>query len=608
MKKLLPLTILLLTLGFSTQNSIAQENLVITAVFDGNLPGQLPKGIELYVINDIADMSLYAVGSANNGQGTDGPEFVFPEDSYPAGSYIYVASEETQFTNFFGFAPNYTAGAVNINGDDAIELFLNDAPVDVFGEIEYAEFDGSWSYNNGWAYRNDATGPDGTTFVPENWTFSGQGALTGVQTNAEATFPIPVGTYSPEEITAPVVSFATSAVAVGEADGVIDITVTLTNPDPDNPTSVEVALAGGTAVNGVDFEYDSPQIVTFPAGSSDPQTVPLEIIENEIEDGDRTIELTLQNADNNALLGFDELVITILDDDFTIPLYDIAELRENDADVVPVMLGELVEARGVVHGINMRPQGLQFTLIDPTDGIAVYRDSENLGYTVQEGDSVQVIGTVSFFNGLAQINAESVALIETDRPLYSPAPVTELNEETESNMVVLECVSIVDSTQWNASGSGFNVEVTDGMNSYQVRIASPVTDLYTAPAPTGILNISGIGGQFDNSTPYNTGYQLLPRYAADIVDASEECITSIEDPEKASFLVYPNPVTDVVNIAGDLDISDIRVVDLSGRTVFQQSANGLRTLQISTADLPSGLYLLEIYTSSGRVVKEIVKP
>src|SRR6056297_991387 len=191
MKKLLPFFLLLLTLVFSTNYSTAQDNLVITAVFDGNLPGQLPKGIELYVINDITDMSVYAVSSANNGQGTDGPEFVFPEDSYPAGSYIYVASEETQFTNFFGFAPNYTAGAVNINGDDAIELFLNDSPIDVFGEIEYVDFDGSWDYDNGWAYRNDATGPDGTTYIPGNWTFSGVGALAGIETNSEATFPVP---------------------------------------------------------------------------------------------------------------------------------------------------------------------------------------------------------------------------------------------------------------------------------------------------------------------------------------------------------------------------------------------------------------------------------
>lgn len=607
MKKLLPLLFFLFGAGAIVPKVNAQSDLVITAVFDGNLPGQLPKGVELYVINDIPDMSVYGIGSANNGQGTDGIEFSFPEDSYPAGTYLYVASEGPQFTAFFGFAPQYTAGAVNINGDDAIELFMNEEVVDVFGEVEYDDFDGSWNYLNGWAYRVDATGPDGADFTPAHWILSGTGALTGVQTNASADIPVPVGTYSPEEITVPVLSFVTTALAVGEEDAVVEVGVGILNPDPDNVTSVEVVVTGGTAINGIDYEMDSPQLVLFPAGSTDPQTFSIVLIDNEEEDGDRTIELALQNPDNDGIIGMGEMVITIVDDDFTIPLHDIADLRESDADVIPVMLGELVEARGVVHGINMRPQGLGFTLIDPTDGIAIFRDSENLGYEVQEGDSIHVIGTVDFFNGMAQIEVESILLVEEDRPLYAPVFVTELNEATESNVVRLDCVTLVDSTQWAASGSGFNVEVTDGINSYQVRIASPVLDLYNAEPPSGILNISGIGGQFDNSAPYNTGYQLLPRYAADVVEAGEECVTSVLLQQQIELLVYPNPFTEWVNVSGNTKISDIRVVDLSGKTVKQFSENGNRFVQIQIGDLPSGIYLMEVHTESGRVVKEIVK-
>jgi len=52
----------------------ATSDLIITAAFDGPLPGGDPKGIELYVVNDIADLSMYGVGSANNGGGTDGEE------------------------------------------------------------------------------------------------------------------------------------------------------------------------------------------------------------------------------------------------------------------------------------------------------------------------------------------------------------------------------------------------------------------------------------------------------------------------------------------------------------------------------------------------------
>jgi hypothetical protein len=63
MKKLYFLLIALLV----TSISFGQD-LIITAVYDGPLTGGLPKGIELYVVNNIADLSIYGVGSANNGE------------------------------------------------------------------------------------------------------------------------------------------------------------------------------------------------------------------------------------------------------------------------------------------------------------------------------------------------------------------------------------------------------------------------------------------------------------------------------------------------------------------------------------------------------------
>ena len=59
-------------------------DLQITAVFDGPLSGGLPKGVELYVVNDIPDLSQYGLGSANNGGGSDGEEFTFPTGSATA--------------------------------------------------------------------------------------------------------------------------------------------------------------------------------------------------------------------------------------------------------------------------------------------------------------------------------------------------------------------------------------------------------------------------------------------------------------------------------------------------------------------------------------------
>ncbi|MGB1062165.1 MAG: hypothetical protein ACPGZU_18640, partial [Ketobacter sp.] len=128
-------------------------DLVISAVYDGPLSGGTPKGVELYVINDIADLSAYGIGSANNGGGTDGEEFTF-SGSATAGTYLYVSSEATQFSSFFGFSPDFTTTSMSINGDDAIELYSNDVVIDLFGDIDVDGTNTDWEYMDGWALRN----------------------------------------------------------------------------------------------------------------------------------------------------------------------------------------------------------------------------------------------------------------------------------------------------------------------------------------------------------------------------------------------------------------------------------------------------------------------
>jgi len=192
-RSLLPTLALLLT---AATQPVAASDLVITGVVDGPLSGGLPKSIELCVLNDVADLSIYGVGSANNGGGTDGEEFTFPAGPASGGTFLYVASEDVGFSTFFGFAPTYTSGAANINGDDAIELFMSGGVVDVFGDINVDGTGQPWEHLDGWTYRNTGTGPDGTTFNIANWSFSGPNALDGEASNATATTPFPVGTFA----------------------------------------------------------------------------------------------------------------------------------------------------------------------------------------------------------------------------------------------------------------------------------------------------------------------------------------------------------------------------------------------------------------------------
>jgi hypothetical protein len=174
------------------------NSLVITGAYDGPLTGGTPKGIELYVLQDIPDLSLYGISSISNGGGTSAGtvEYNFPADAVTEGTYIYLATEATQFNTFFGLNPTYVNGVVGINGDDSIELYENGQIIDTFGDVNMDGSDQTWDYLDGWAYRNSNTGPEGTTFTPTNWTYSGANAFDNQTLNSTASIPFPIGTYS----------------------------------------------------------------------------------------------------------------------------------------------------------------------------------------------------------------------------------------------------------------------------------------------------------------------------------------------------------------------------------------------------------------------------
>lgn len=87
------------------------QDLVITGVVDGPLSGGVPEAIVFRALNDTPDLSVYDVGSANNGSGGDGEEFTFPASRVSSGTFLHVASQNIGFSSFFEFAPMYTCGA-----------------------------------------------------------------------------------------------------------------------------------------------------------------------------------------------------------------------------------------------------------------------------------------------------------------------------------------------------------------------------------------------------------------------------------------------------------------------------------------------------------------
>lgn len=566
--------------GTITVTAVSNEPaLLLTALFDGPLPNGLPKGFELYALDDIADLSAYGLGSANNGQGSDGVEYTFPAVAVSAGDFIYVTNDSAGFNQYFGFNADFNDGgnASNVNGDDAVELFFNNEVIDVFGDINVDGTGQPWEYLDGWAYRVSGTGPDGSTFVLGNWYFSGIDALDNTTTNATAPNPVPIGTYS-----------LTQPQFVNAGDDNYDVVINTT-------ASLQVLTNDLVPGSVVAFA-----IVSSPShGNAVVNTGNSTITYTPAPDycGDDSFTYRVCNA-----VSCDTATVNVhIECPVTYPTYTVSQVRGVNADGVADSLNVSCQLSGVVYGVDLRGgTGVQFTLIDETGGIAVFSATLET-YQVEEGDEVVVQGLIGQFNGLTQLVAESITAISNGNSLKSPAVVTALGENTESDLVKILNLTIVDPAQWTNSGTGFNVDVTDGTNTYSMRIDNDI-DLYSAPVPTTPFNLTGLGGQFDNAAPFTEGYQLLPRYSDDI-----EPITSVKEPEWSKGIrVYPNPSAGQLTISMDTEMQMVMLTDALGRELNRWNTPG-QALQVSLENLPTGVYSLSFLKNGEQWRSKVVK-
>src|SRR6056300_144215 len=205
-----------------------------------------------------------------------------------------------------------------------------------------------------------------------------------------------------------------------------------------------------------------------------------------------------------------------------IPTYTIDQVDNTDADGVPDSLNVYCKVVGVVHGVDMQGSAtaVSFTVHDGTEGLGTYSSVATVtSYVVTEGDEVRIVGSIGHFNGLLQMYVDSITVLSTGNATQTPTVVTALGESTESELVKFENMTMVDPTQWGSGSSGYNIDITNGSDTIVMRIDADV-DLYGAPAPTGMFDVVGIGGQYDFSAPHFDGYQLLPRYQADIMTST----------------------------------------------------------------------------------------
>ena len=204
--------------------------------------------------------------------------------------------------------------------------------------------------------------------------------------------------------------------------------------------------------------------------------------------------------------------------------YTISQINHiNTITGVPDSLNVRAGLRGIVYGFNQRPPGVEFLLRDQTGGITVSSASSNFGYTVTEGDSVELRGTITSTRGLLQIFAlDTLKVLGSGKQINTPLLVSQLDESSENNLVrinVLKFVTAPSGNVWpsNATINCIRVGFTDTI-AIRIPASSP---LVGQPIPsTAAFSIIGMGAQISKSlsAPFSfDGYSLIPRSVSDII-------------------------------------------------------------------------------------------
>lgn len=249
----------------------------------------------------------------------------------------------------------------------------------------------------------------------------------------------------------------------------------------------------------------------------------------DLDIGDQTVSVSIYNNKGGLITHTWSFKIESAQEPQVIPINQVDTVDENGN---PTHLKEdNITIEGIVTvGKGVIDASKTIYVQDGTGGIAIYGSSLP---DVKQGDKVRVTGKVDFYNGLTELTSGSdpkfIEILSSNNPLPAPQNITldkltsfSTAEPFEGMLVKTEAkVSSIPSSP--ASG-GYNVKITDinGANEITLRVMQT-----SGIDPSKILQvgktytITGIVGQYDNKSPFTSGYQIFPRSSADIVEKQE---------------------------------------------------------------------------------------
>lgn len=138
----------------------------------------------------------------------------------------------------------------------------------------------------------------------------------------------------------------------------------------------------------------------------------------------------------------------------------------------------------------------------------------------------------------------------------------------------------------------------------------------TIPAQPNDLNTYSASGTLNSAwdaSNVKLVAMVIKQSTGEIMNANEThwSLASVEESTIENVNVYPNPATDVLNVAFEAKNADytVSLTDLSGRTMVSNtltSLSGAQSLALPVADLANGNYILTISSEEGTYTQKVV--
>lgn len=570
------ITFLVYSLGFA-------QSPILTMISDGDCTGGNPKVLEIYADGPV-DFSLYSIQNQTNANVTWGTAVSLSPLGTVTDDFVYIYYDSNNNTVLLDQEYPASTGkqrmsssVMNLNGDDRVRIVVAASPTTIIDQYGAEGIDGTgtpWEYLDGYAKRNNGTGPD-AGFTLGNWTYSNQGLDTFGICQSASNFQTVMGgiqTYTPTTSGNPALTVLTPSngqIFNPETTG-LDVSFSIQNFSVANGTGdghIRYSLNGGVATNKYDID-------------------PISL--SGLSQGDHTFFIELVDNSSQPLNPVVNASIT-----FTIASYtqvpNLAALRASALNGYYEVMGEVIATYG--QASNNQKWGQ-----DATAGIMIHDPAGKVTTIYNEGDGITGAKgqLISYFQLLELIPTTDFGVATSTGNIVTPTVVTltDLNSNVtlyESELVKILGVTISD---LETGGTGLfqtskSYPIADASGTGVLRTQFGTADYIGQALPSSSGDLVCIVGNFNGAA------QVTPRSISDIILSNQEI-------DIDGFMIFPIPANNRLYIYTSLNLTkNVQIFDLVGKQVVNEMVTG-NSLNLN---LKSGIYVVKV-EEAGKVATQ----